>query len=114
MDTNQNKPNTNKLPKRRKRNKDLRFALMVIAVLFILGAIAWRAQGPIIYAKIIKTLENMDPRSYQGRNVALNCMDKYNKNTPYCQDRAARSEANWEGISRNKSGRTNAFGLSER
>ncbi|MCC6954404.1 MAG: hypothetical protein IT290_09820 [Deltaproteobacteria bacterium] len=47
----------------------------------------------------------------ESRNAAINCRDKRNMKLPYCEERRARTEADWKSIVRYGADDTNAFKL---
>lgn len=87
---------------------------MGVVCLFLLGVCvaAWLTDGQVFSTPIsaLRSLESKEGQS--SSNASVNCRNPKNKNTPYCQDRAAEVEGQWQGISRIQGGKAAPFKLS--
>ena len=87
-----------------------RFALFGSGVFLValIGAVVLSYSGALQGAWDFVTSFEKDGNA--SRNVAANCQDPRNRNTPYCVESAWRTESNWRSIERG-GGKANAFSL---
>ena len=84
---------------------------IVVGFVAVFGAVAYLTEGAFVSGavKFMGSLEGKDANA--SRNAAINCQDKRNMRLPYCEERRARTEADWKGIVRYGGGQSNAFKL---
>lgn len=99
----------------RKRRRMVERAALGATLAFLsgVGVLAWYTDGRV-FDHPIQVLQAMGGSQYQqSRNAAVNCKDPRNKNTPYCQQRDARSAAEWAAMSRVQGGKVSPFSLTK-
>jgi len=88
------------------------FAL-VFSLLFVgsIGFLIWYTDGKIINStvRVLQSFESSDAQA--SRLSAVNCQDPRNKNTPYCVERAANIESEWNALGHSRSGPGSMFSL---
>ena len=89
-----------------------RIALCLVSLFLVgVGVAAWMTEGQVFNAPLT-ALRSLESREGQGSsNASVNCRNPKNKNTPYCQDREAQVEGQWQGISRIQGGKAAPFKL---
>lgn len=87
--------------------------LMAVTVGFCvaLGIAVWYTDGAVLSSTIDYLAQFEAGEAQASRNAALNCMRADNKNTPYCQNRSSRADADWQAMSRVQGGKAAPFTL---
>ena len=89
-----------------------RVAIAVVCLFLVgVGVAAWLTEGQVFSAPLtaLRSLESKE--GLASSNASVNCRHPKNKNTPYCQERAAEVEGQWQGISRIQGGKAAPFKL---
>ncbi len=72
----------------------------------LVGFVIWFTDG-----RVFDVVMQFEAAGVATNNPAVSCRNPKNKNTPYCQERKARTEGNWQSISRHSGGKGAAFSL---
>ncbi len=99
----------------RRRRRLLERTAMSITVFFCAALIfsVWYTDGAVLNSTIAYLSQFAGADSQASRNAAINCMHPRNRNTPYCQERTSRAEADWQAMSRVQGGKSAPFTLHE-
>lgn len=74
---------------------------MVFFSILVLGAgiFGMASYYDVSVVKVLQAIEGKDTE----QNIVANCRKPENRNTPYCQERAASTQSSWRGITRGDS-----------
>ena len=85
---------------RLERKKQERLVMFSVAgVIMFFGVLGWATDGRIFTAPWEAVMQ-FEGKGNVSRSAAVNCRLSANKNTPYCRNRKARVEGEWNGIMR--------------
>lgn len=97
--------------KERRRKQLIERFILGATVAFCLAVVfaVWYSEGRVLEdpVRFLQTFEVI-PTS---RDIAQNCRHPKNRNTPYCQERLAKIESDWQSMNRTQDGKVNPFTL---
>lgn len=80
------------------------------AFLCTVAVLGWLTDGEI-FTNTWQAVVRFEAPGAAPRDIALNCANPKNKNTPYCDKRDQQLRSTWNGITRNNDGKAAAFTL---
>lgn len=92
------------------RNTERFFIIALFFTMVVVGVAAWLTDGRVFRIPG-EILNQFEPPPESFRNATNNCQVESNRNSPYCQERAAQTESNWRAVGKAKTG--NAFRLNQ-
>ena len=107
-------PSLASMERLRWRRKLTERVAMAVVVIFLVGVgvAAWLTEGQV-FSNTVTALRSLEGKDGQASaNASVNCKHPKNKNTPYCQERSAQVEGQWQSISRIQGGKSAPFKLS--
>ncbi len=84
-------------------------SLLFVAVVV---ALVWISEGGEVMGSTVRFLQRIEEGlATNSLQPDINCADPKNASTPFCEDRKARIESTWRGITRFHKGKANPFAL---